>query len=480
MPAPSDPILDSINEGVFTVDREWRITSFNRAAERITGVRRQDALGRRCSEVFRADICERACVLERTVATGKPVVSATAKIVSSSGDRIPIRISTALLHDEAGNPAGGVETFQDLSRIEELRRQLHARYSFEDIVGRSPAMRNLFELLPNIAESNSTVLIEGSSGTGKELVARAIHHLSRRRQKRFVAVNCAALPDTLLESELFGHRAGAFTDARRDRPGRFALADGGTLFLDEIGDISPAAQVRLLRVLQEKTIEPLGASEPVQVNVRVLAATHRDLAQRVREGAFREDLFYRIRVIYLKLPSLGERREDIPLLVERFIGQFNRREDKDIAGVSEDAMACLLEHDYPGNVRELENVIEQAFVLCRGGLIEPRHLPPGLRASSRFRRHACARAASDRGCAVQTPRAPHPRGPRTRHRSEHAVSQDQTARPGCPSCRRPQCRPVTLQIARIGPRTMQLPRGPPAASAQGLHARRSVRNPIAL
>ena len=381
MPASSDPILDSINEGVFTVDREWRITSFNRAAERITGVRRQDALGRRCSEVFRADICERACVFERTVATGKPVVSATAKIVSSSGDRIPIRISTALLHDEAGNPAGGVETFQDLSRIEELRRQLHARYSFEDIVGRSPAMRNLFELLPNLAESNSTVLIEGSSGTGKELVARAIHNLSRRRQRRFVAVNCAALPDTLLESELFGHRAGAFTDARRDRPGRFALADGGTLFLDEIGDISPAAQVRLLRVLQEKTIEPLGASEPVKVNVRVLAATHRDLAQRVRDGAFREDLFYRIRVIHLKLPDLNERREDIPLLVERFIGQFNRREDKDIAGVSEEAMACLLEHAYPGNVRELENVIEQAFVLCRGGLIEPRHLPPELRSA---------------------------------------------------------------------------------------------------
>jgi transcriptional regulator with PAS, ATPase and Fis domain len=272
-----------------------------------------------------------------------------------------------------------VETFQDLSQIEQLRKELEARYTFEDIVGRSTAMTSLFEILPQIAETDSTVLIEGASGTGKELFARAIHNLSRRGKKRFVAINCAALPDTLLESELFGHKAGAFTDARKDKPGRFALADGGTIFLDEIGDISPAMQVRLLRVLQERCVEPLGSMESVKVNVRVLAATNRDLAKLVRAGKFREDLFYRIRVVYLKLPSLRQRREDIPLLVDRLVGKFNRLQGKDIAGVSNEVLARLMEHDYPGNVRELENIIEQAFVLCRGGMIELHHLPPELR-----------------------------------------------------------------------------------------------------
>jgi len=377
--APRDPILDSINEGVFTVDAGWRITSFNRAAETITGVSRQQAIGRPCCEVFRATICERACALKRTIETGKPVVNATGEILNASGQRIPIRISAALLRDETGQTIGGVETFQDLSSIEQLRKELEARYTFEDIVGRSPAMLKLFENLPDIAESSSTVLLEGASGTGKELFARAIHNLSPRSQRRFVAVNCAALPDTLLESELFGYKAGAFTDARRDKAGRFALAAGGTIFLDEIGDISPAMQVRLLRVLQERTIEPLGSVEPLPVDVRVVAASNKDLAELVRQGRFRDDLFYRIRVIHLKIPPLRERREDIPLLIGRFIAKFNRLQGKDIAGVSEEAMVRLMEHDYPGNVRELENIIEQAFVLCRTGRIEITHLPPELR-----------------------------------------------------------------------------------------------------
>lgn len=375
----SDPILDSINEGVFSVDPEWRITAFNRAAERITGVRRQDAIGRQCSDVFRANICEGACALRRTFSTGKPVVGATANIIGVNGSRIPIRISTALLRHPDGEVAGGVETFQDLSNIAQLRKELEARYTFEDIVGRGAAMRSLFEILPRIAASPSTVLIEGESGTGKELVARAIHHLSGRRKRRFVAVNCAALPDALLESELFGYKAGAFTDAKKDKPGRFALADGGTLFLDEIGDISPAMQVRLLRVLQERSIEPLGATESVKVDVRVVAATNRDLVQLVSEGKFREDLFYRIRVVYLRIPPLRERREDLPLLVEHLVARYNHLQEKDIAGVSPEAMARLMEHDYRGNVRELENIIEQAFVLCRGGQIEMEHLPVELR-----------------------------------------------------------------------------------------------------
>jgi PAS domain S-box-containing protein len=375
-----DVVLDSINEGVFTVDMNWRITSFNRAAERITQTTRGEALGKACCDVFHANVCEKDCALRQTFHTGKPVVNATAHIINRQGQRVPIRISTAIISDDDGKVIGGVETFQDLSQVEQLQKQLKNRYTFEDIVGRSPAMVRLFELLPQIADSSSTVLIEGSSGTGKELFARAIHNLSPRRKKRFVPVNCAALPDTLLESELFGHRAGAFTDAKRDKPGRFALADGGTIFLDEIGDISPALQVRLLRVLQDRIVEPLGAVEPLQVNVRVVAATNRNLAKLVQDGRFRDDLYYRIRVIHLVLPGLRQRREDIPLLTDHIIGKFNRLQDKDVAGVSVEAMARLLEHDFPGNVRELENIIEQAFVLCRGGIIELHHLPPELRA----------------------------------------------------------------------------------------------------
>jgi PAS domain S-box-containing protein len=375
-----DVVLDSINEGVFTVDMNWRITSFNRAAERITQTSRSDALGKACCDVFHANVCEKDCALRQTFHTGKPVVNATAHIINRQGQRVPIRISTAIISNTDGKVIGGVETFQDLSQVEQLQKQLKNRYTFEDIVGRSPAMVRLFELLPQIADSSSTVLIEGPSGTGKELFARAIHNLSPRRKKRFVPVNCAALPDTLLESELFGHRAGAFTDAKRDKPGRFALADGGTIFLDEIGDISPALQVRLLRVLQDRIVEPLGAVEPLQVNVRVVVATNRNLAKLVQNGRFRDDLYYRIRVIHLVLPALRQRREDIPLLTDHIVAKFNRLQDKDIAGVSVEAMARLLEHDFPGNVRELENIIEQAFVLCRGGIIELHHLPPELRA----------------------------------------------------------------------------------------------------
>ncbi|HNR12594.1 MAG TPA: sigma 54-interacting transcriptional regulator [Thermodesulfobacteriota bacterium] len=373
-----DTILESINEGVFTVDLQWRVTTFNRAAERITGITREEALGRPCCEVFRANICEKACALKRTIATGKPLVNVTAHIINAAGRRIPIRVSTALLTGGNNAVIGGVETFQDLSRVEQLQKELAAHYTFEDIVGRSPLMSGLFDILPQIAESSSTVLIEGASGTGKELFARAIHNLSARRHQRFIAINCGALPDTLLESELFGYKAGAFTDARRAKPGRFALANGGTIFLDEIGDISPAMQVRLLRVLQEGSVEPLGAVEPVKVNVRVVAATNKNLSKLVRTGKFRDDLFYRIRVVHLVLPSLRERREDIPLLIDHLVTKFNNRQGKDIAGVSDEVMARLMQHDYPGNIRELENIIEQAFVLCRGSLIELHHLPPEL------------------------------------------------------------------------------------------------------
>jgi len=370
--------LDSVPDGVFAVDLEWRITYFNRAAERITGVRRGDAVGRRCCDVFRASICESACALKQTLATRQPLVNKVVYIVNAQGERIPISISTAALKDGRGRVTGGVESFRDLRVVEELHRQYQEQDSFSDIIGRSPLMRQIFDLLPLVAESDSTVLIEGASGTGKELVARAIHSLSARRDRRFVAINCGALPDNLLESELFGYKAGAFTDARRDKPGRFALAEGGTLLLDEIGDISPAMQSRLLRVLQERVYEPLGSVQSVQADLRVLAATNKDLRQLVAQGRFREDLFYRIHVIRLELPCLRQRREDIPLLVDHFVARLNRLKGKDIAGISDEVLARLMAHDFPGNVRELENILEHAFVLCRGGLIEISHLPPHL------------------------------------------------------------------------------------------------------
>jgi len=383
-----DIILDSINEGVFTVDRNWHITSFNRAAEKITGIRRRDALGRSCCDVFHADICEKACALRQTFDNGAPVVNATAHIVNNQGGKVPIRISTAILKDDKGKIIGGVETFQDLSQIEQLQKELHNRYTFEDMVGRSVAMTQLFELLPQIAESTSTVLLEGPSGTGKELFAGAIHNLSPRRNHRFVTINCAALPDNLLESELFGHKAGAFTDARRDKIGLFATAQGGTIFLDEIGDISPALQARLLRVLQNRVIQPLGATHETAVDIRVVAATNKQLDALVQAGQFREDLYYRIRVIHLTLPSLKDRREDIPLLIDHMITKFNRLQGKDISGASMEVITRLMAHDFPGNIRELENIIENAFVLCRGGIIELHHLPIEFRPTAASMDHA--------------------------------------------------------------------------------------------
>lgn len=371
-------ILDSIAEGVFTVDSEWRIVAFNRAASEITGVPIEKAVGRPCCEVLRASICEDGCVLRETMRTGRPIIARHALVVDSNGRKVPTSISTAVLRDEHGEIVGGVESFRDMSTVEELRKELEKKYSFADIIGRSSAMRRLFDVVPDVAQSDTTILVEGESGTGKELFARAIHDLSPRRQRSFVAVNCGALPDTLLESELFGHKAGAFTDARRDKPGKFVLAEGGTIFLDEIGDVSSAMQARLLRVLQQRVVEPLGSVRPLKVDVRVIAATNQDLEELVKQGVFRRDLFYRVKVFSLTLPTLSQRREDIPLLVEHFISKFNRRRNKQIAGVAEDTMAILMSHDYPGNVRELENIIEHAFVLCHGWFIEPKHLPIGL------------------------------------------------------------------------------------------------------
>jgi PAS domain S-box-containing protein len=373
-----DVILDSITEGVFTIDSNWRITSFNRAAEEITGIPRKKALGLKCSDILRADVCEKDCALRETMRTGKSIINKAVHIVDAKGERHAIAISTALLKDERGEVIGGVETFRDMSLVEELRKEIEGRYCCEDIISRSHRMQELFKILPPISESDCTVLIEGESGTGKELLARAIHNLSFRRDKPFVAVSCGALPETLLESELFGYKAGAFTDAKKDKPGRFAIAEGGTLFLDEIGEISGAVQVRLLRVLQERTYEPLGAVSSVNTDVRIITATNKKLAELVGRGTFRDDLYYRINVMRLELPPLRERKEDIPLLIEHFIGRFRRLRNRNISCVTDDVLATLLSHDYPGNVRELENIIEHCFVLCQGEVIERKHLPASV------------------------------------------------------------------------------------------------------
>jgi PAS domain S-box-containing protein len=381
-PTPTDAILESISDGVFTVDLDWRIASFNRAAETITGVTRDEAIGRRCSEVFRSNMCGAECALRQTLATGRPVIGKSGYLIDAGGNRIPISISTAVLRDADDRVIGGAETFRDLSEVEALRRELEGRWRIGDLVSHSALMQRVFEALPAIAASPSTVLVLGETGTGKDLVARTIHDLSPRREAPFVAVNCGALPETLLESELFGYKAGAFTGAVKDKPGRFAMAGRGTLFLDEIGEISPALQVRLLRVLQERVYEPLGAVRSEAARARIIVATHKDLAEQMRRGLFREDLYYRINVIRVQLPPLRRRREDIPLLVERFIERFNRLQRKAIRGVTPGALSLLMAHGWPGNVRELENAVERAFIMCPADRIDVPHLPEELRSVS--------------------------------------------------------------------------------------------------
>jgi len=374
----TEAILESISDGVFTVDMQWRVTSFNRAAEEITGVPREEAIGRHCSDVFRSSMCGAACALKQTMKAGEPVIGKSGFIVNADGERIPISVSTAVLRDADGNIIGGAETFRDLSEIEALRQELGEKFRVGDLTSRSPLMQRVFEVLPAIAVSPSTVLILGDTGTGKELMARTIHSLSPRSKGPFIAVNCGALPDTLLESELFGYKAGAFTGANKDKLGRFALGKGGTLFLDEIGEISPALQVRLLRVLQERTYEPLGGIRSENADVRIIVATNKNLTSQVRQGLFREDLYYRVNVVRIELPPLRRRKEDIPFLVEQFIAQFNRLQQRSVQGITAEALSLLMVHDWPGNIRELENVVERAFILCSDGHIGIEHLPREL------------------------------------------------------------------------------------------------------
>ncbi len=373
-----EAIFNSVSDGILSVDGDLRVTSFNRAAERIVGVAAADAVGSALSDLFQTRGHDLSCVLNEVIREGRRIEEQEATLALRDGSERWIILNADPLTDVEGEPAGAVLVFRDISEIRQLREELKGRYRFHALVGKSRRMREIYELVEQTAATNATVLIEGESGAGKELVAHAIHYSSPRADGPFVKVNCSALPETLLESELFGHVKGAYTGAISDRMGRFEAADGGTIFLDEIGDVSPLVQLKLLRVLQEREFERVGSRKTVRVDVRVVAATNRDLKQLVREGRFREDLYYRLRVVPVALPPLRERKDDIPMLVAHFVEKFNKEMDRHLLGPTEEATAAVLDYTWPGNVRELENAVEHAFVRCRGSRFGVEDLPQEL------------------------------------------------------------------------------------------------------
>ncbi len=368
-------IFESISDGVFTTDRDCRITAFNKAAEKITGFSREQAVGRYCFDIFRTELCQSRCALRHTLQNGEPSSNVRVSIVARDGQNIPVDVSTTLLRDEEGQPVGAVEFFRDLSVEEELRGRLTQCDAFANLHSGNASMQRILQLLPQVAKSECNVLVQGPSGSGKELVAQAIHNMSPRRHGPYVCVNCTALPENLLESELFGYAKGAFTDAKRNKPGQFELASGGTLLLDEIAEMPLVLQVKLLRVLNNGEFKPLGSTQTHHADARIITSTNRDVESMVRSGAFREDLFYRVNVLTITIPALRDRIEDMGRLIGFFLERFSNRQGRRISEVSGEAMAALREYDWPGNIRELENTIEHAFVLCRGDTIKVKHLP---------------------------------------------------------------------------------------------------------
>ena len=365
-----------MTDGAFTVDHNFEITSFNRAAEIITGFKREEAIGTKCYKLFGGGASNPNCILKKSIETGRAFTNKKSIIKNIDGHDLKIAVNTSAL--KSGEQViGGVETFRSVTGLAQLHHSIPQEYNFQDIISKNERIQKIFATLPTVAKSPSTVLIEGESGSGKELFAKAIHNLSLR-EGPFIAVNCAALPDTLLESELFGYKKGAFTGAVKDKPGRFALAENGTLFLDEIGDISPALQAKLLRVLQEKEFEPLGGTETIKTNVRTIAATNKNLKEEVEKGKFRNDLYFRLNVIHLALPPFCKRREDLPLLVQHFIDKFRAAQNKNIHSASPNVLKILMQYDFPGNVRELENIIEHCFVMCQDSVIDISCLPDDI------------------------------------------------------------------------------------------------------
>ena len=375
-------LVDALDAGILVHDERRRVVLFNRAAERITGRRREDVLGRECARIFDPDgLCGGLCRYRPGAAFPTEPTRSELAFVTPQGDERRLRVASHPMDLHGGAARGLLLVIRDVTEVATLRRRFGERHSFHGMVGTSDAMQEVFEMIRQVTASDYPVLITGESGTGKEMVAAAIHNESRRQGGPFVPINCGALPEQILESELFGHVRGAFTGAIRDKKGRFELADGGTIFLDEVGELTPAFQVKLLRVLEEKRFERVGSEKTVRGDVRVVAATNRDLAERVRRGAFREDLFYRLAVVPIRLPPLRDRLGDLPLLVEQILGDVRQETGKPIRAVSDLAMDLLLAYGWPGNVRELINALRFASVRCAGETIEPVHLPPETRGS---------------------------------------------------------------------------------------------------
>jgi len=382
-------LLDAITDGVFMIDREGIIRGWNPAMEKITGFTSGEAIGQTC-RLLVFDRCFGECcpdiLNECQLFSGEEVTATESSLRHQNGRNVPVLRNARAIHGEDGSIIGAVETVTDLTElknahraIDNAKRLLKESHGFGNIIGKSLLIQEVYETIKMAAASNATVLIQGESGTGKELVAGAIHWNSARKDGPMIRVNCSALPEQLLESEMFGHVKGSFTGAMKDRVGRFEEADGGTIFLDEISQTSHAIQLKLLRVLQEHEIERVGESKPRKIDIRVVIATNQDLFAMVRKGEFREDLYYRLKVFPINLPALRNRKEDIPLLVNHFVEKFNRQTGKEIAGISEQALRVLFDYLWPGNVRELENAIEHAFVLCRGDEIELFDLPVEVR-----------------------------------------------------------------------------------------------------
>jgi PAS domain S-box-containing protein len=374
-----DAIFNSNIEGTFTIDNDWTVTSFNTSAEKITGYKKTEAIGKKCWEIFNSSICRNGCHMEQTLLKGKAMVGNELEIVHKNGMKVPIRVNSNILINNKNEKIGAVETFLDISELKNLSAHLNDFFKYENIVGRNKEIKQIISVLESVSQTDTTVLITGESGTGKELAARAIHLNSSRKSGPFIAVNCSAFVESLIESELFGHEKGAFTGAIKTKIGKFELAQGGTLFLDEIGDLSIAVQTKLLRVLETREFERVGGNKTIKMDARIIAATNKNLMDEIAAGRFREDLFYRINVINIHLPPLRERMDDLPLIINHFIESFNQKFNKKIKQFSSSAFDILMEYNWPGNIRELENVIEHCFVLCSGDIIQVECLPKRLR-----------------------------------------------------------------------------------------------------
>ena len=388
-------ILDNLDIGIFTINRSGYITFFNKAAEKISGYDRRQILGNPCSMILSKDASSDFAMVKDTIKTGKKQVSHGGCMITPDGEKVPIRASYMPLENEQGKIIGGLATVQDLTLVQKLDQVISDRYTFHHMVGKDPQILKIFEIVTVVADTNATVLIEGATGTGKDMLAKVIHSASRRSKKPFVKVNCAALPDSLLESEMFGYVRGAFTGADRDKYGRFSEADGGTIFLDEIGDIPLSLQAKLLRVLEDQEFYPLGSRHTKKVDVRIISATNRGLEKLVEKRLFREDLFYRLNVMRIELPPLKQRKGDLPILIRHILRQLSTTKSRVPDGISEEAMKILLNYEYPGNVRELENILEHALIICQSDMIEIKDLPEYLHKKIPFLKTECPQTDSD-------------------------------------------------------------------------------------